>query len=53
MSQTILVVDDSQTIRKVVKMALKVAPFEVVSVGSGQEAIILFPPKSGVYIPRI
>lgn len=39
MSPTVLVADDSQTIRKVVKMALKVAPFEVISVGSGEEAL--------------
>lgn len=39
MSQTVLVADDSETIRKVVKLALKVAPFEVVSVGSGEETL--------------
>ncbi|MFB6350734.1 MAG: PleD family two-component system response regulator, partial [Bradymonadaceae bacterium] len=39
MSQTILVADDSQTIRKVVRLALKVAPFEVVSAESGQRAL--------------
>lgn len=39
MSQTILVVDDSQTIRQVVNMALKVAPYKVVGVGTGEEAL--------------
>ena len=39
MSQTVLVADDSQTIRKVVKMALKASAFDVKGVGSGREAM--------------
>jgi CheY-like chemotaxis protein len=39
MSPTVLVADDSRTIRKVVEMALKAAPFEVVGVGSGRETM--------------
>jgi DNA-binding response OmpR family regulator len=39
MSPTVLVADDSQTIRKVVEMALKAAPFDVVGVGSGRETM--------------
>ncbi len=39
MSQTVLVADDSQTIRKVVQMALKASKFEVVGVGSAREAV--------------
>jgi CheY-like chemotaxis protein len=39
MSQTVLVVDDSKTIRNVVSMALKVAPFDTVGAGSVQEAL--------------
>ena len=39
MSQTVLVADDSQTIRKVVQMALKASEFEVVGVGSAREAV--------------
>jgi CheY-like chemotaxis protein len=39
MSPTVLVADDSRTIRKVVEMALKAAPFEVVGVGSAKEAM--------------
>ncbi|MBA2662768.1 MAG: response regulator [Bradymonadaceae bacterium] len=39
MSQTVLVADDSRTIRKVVEMALKARPFEVVGVGSAREAM--------------
>ncbi|GEM_PF-904880 len=39
MSQTVLVVDDSKTIRNVVSMALKVAPFETVGAGSVKEAL--------------
>ena len=39
MSPTVLVADDSRTIRKVVEMALKAAPFEVVGVGSARETM--------------
>ncbi len=39
MSQTVLVADDSRTIRKVVEMALKAQPFEVIGVGSAREAM--------------
>lgn len=39
MSQTVLVADDSQTIRKVVQMALKASPYQVVGVGSAREAM--------------
>lgn len=39
MSQTVLVADDSRTIRKVVEMALKAQPFDVVGVGSAREAL--------------
>ncbi len=39
MSPTVLVADDSRTIRQVVEMALKAAPFEVVGVGSAREAM--------------
>jgi CheY-like chemotaxis protein len=39
MSQTVLVADDSQTIRKVVQMALKASAFDVVGVGSAREAL--------------
>ena len=39
MSQTVLVADDSQTIRKVVQMALKASDYEVVGVGSAREAV--------------
>lgn len=39
MSPTVLVADDSRTIRKVVEMALKAAPFEVIGVGSGRETM--------------
>lgn len=39
MSQTVLVADDSQTIRKIVEMALKASGWSVVGVGSAQEAL--------------
>lgn len=39
MSPTVLVVDDSQTVRKVVEMALKASPFQVVGVGSARDGI--------------
>ena len=39
MSQTVLVADDSQTIRKVVQMALKASKYEVAGVGSAREAV--------------
>ncbi|RAL24938.1 hypothetical protein DL240_01640 [Lujinxingia litoralis] len=39
MSQTVLVADDSRTIRKVVQMALKASTYEVVGVGSAREAV--------------
>lgn len=39
MSQTVLVADDSQTIRKVVQMALKASDYEVVGVSSARAAM--------------
>ncbi|TXD43487.1 response regulator [Lujinxingia vulgaris] len=39
MSQTVLVADDSRTIRKVVQMALKASTYDVVGVGSAREAV--------------
>lgn len=39
MSQTVLVADDSQTIRQVVQMALKASRFEVKGVASAREAV--------------
>lgn len=39
MSQTVLVADDSNTIRQIVEMALKASPFDVVGVGSAQDAM--------------
>ncbi|MFW5967374.1 MAG: response regulator [Persicimonas sp.] len=39
MSPTVVVADDSQTIRRVVQMALKAEPFEVVGVENAQEAV--------------
>jgi len=39
MSQTVLVADDSETIRKIVEMALKASTWDVVGVGSAQDAI--------------
>ncbi len=39
MSKTILVVDDSASMRQVVSIALKSASFEVFEAGSGEEAL--------------
>ena len=39
MGQTVLVADDSQTIRKIVEMALKASTYQVVGVGSAQDAM--------------
>ncbi len=39
MSQTVLVADDSNTIRQIVEMALKASSFDVVGVGSAQDAM--------------
>jgi len=39
MSQTVLVADDSQTIRKIVEMALKGSAYQVIGVGSAQDAM--------------
>lgn len=39
MSRTVLVADDSKTIRQIVEMALKASSWEVVGVGSAQEAV--------------
>jgi len=39
MSPTVLVVDDSRTIRKVVEMALKASPFEVLSASNAREGM--------------
>lgn len=39
MSPTVLVVDDSRTIRQVVEMALKASPFEVVGAASAREGM--------------
>lgn len=39
MSQTVLVADDSQTIRQIVEMALKASEYEVVGVNSAQDAM--------------
>ena len=39
MSQTVLVADDSKTIRQIVEMALKASSWEVVGVGSAQDAM--------------
>jgi len=39
MSQTVLVADDSQTIRQIVEMALKASKYEVVGVNSAQDAM--------------
>ncbi len=39
MSQTVLVADDSKTIRQIVEMALKASAWEVVSVGNASEAV--------------
>jgi len=39
MAQTILVADDSATMRQVVTMALKGSPYRVVTVGGGEEAL--------------
>ena len=39
MTQTVLVADDSQTIRKIVEMALKGSPYQVVGVGRAGEVL--------------
>lgn len=39
MSQTVLVADDSQTIRKIVEMALKGSDYQVIGVASAQDAM--------------
>jgi len=39
MSQTVLVADDSQTIRKIVEMALKGSAYQVIGVASAQDAM--------------
>jgi CheY-like chemotaxis protein len=39
MSPTVLVVDDSRTIRQVVEMALKASPFDVVGAASAREGV--------------
>lgn len=39
MSQTVLVADDSKTIRQIVEMALKASPWEVVGVDTAQQAM--------------
>lgn len=39
MSQTVLVADDSKTIRQIVEMALKASAWEVVGVGSAQQVM--------------
>ena len=39
MSQTVLIADDSKTIRQIVEMALKASTWEVVGVGSAQDAV--------------
>ncbi len=39
MTQTLLVADDSKTIHKIVEMALKASPYDIVSVNSAQGAL--------------
>ena len=39
MSATVLIADDSQTIRQIVQMALKASPYSLVEASSGREVM--------------